>query len=88
MTRTDALLAELAARHGNRQPFLTAVRPMVERILAPGLEDTLRIHLLELLAETCERDTAIRVHSEAARAGFADLFERLKAMVLALGKRR
>lgn len=87
MTRTDALLAELAARHGNRQPFLTAVRPMVERILAPDLADSLRIHLLELLAETCERDTTIRVHTEAARAGWAEFFTRLEAMVLALGKR-
>lgn len=87
MTRVDALLAELAARHGNQEPFLTAVRPLVERILEPGLTDDRRVHLLEFLAETCERDVAIRANGERARRAWVEFFEHLKQIVLRLSHR-
>jgi hypothetical protein len=78
MTRVDSLLQELSARHGNRDPrFLAAVRPMVERILAPGLADEARTSLLEMLAETCERDVAVRRDCAAAREHLAAFFAQL-----------
>lgn len=61
MTRADSLLNELSLRHRNRDArFLAAVRPLVERIVDPSLPEPARVSLLELLAETFERDTQVR----------------------------
>jgi hypothetical protein len=68
MTRVDALIAELSARHQNRDPrFLAAVRPLVERLLDPATPEPARVPLLELLAETFERDVAVRANCAAAQ---------------------
>lgn len=67
MPRVESLLLELQARHRNQDPrFLEAVRPMAERILDPTLSDAARVQLLELLAETFERDVQIRAATAAS----------------------
>ncbi|MFM1872649.1 MAG: hypothetical protein RL398_2071 [Planctomycetota bacterium] len=82
MTRIDSLLEELQTRHRNDDPrFLAAVRPMVERILDPGTPDAARVPLLELLAETFERDVAIRASTAQAQRAWHDWFEALKRML-------
>jgi hypothetical protein len=79
MTRTDTILSELANRHRNTDPaFLAAVRPMVERILDPCTPEPARVPLLELLAETFERDAGMRRDFAAIRAGLERLFEHLR----------
>ncbi len=71
VARVDSLIAELSSRHRNEDPrFLTAVRPIAERILALPLPDDRRCALLEMLAETFERDVAIRVNTAAAIEGW------------------
>lgn len=73
MDRVDALLSELSARHHNQDPrFLTAVRPMVEGILDPRIREQDRVGLLELLAETFERDVQVRVDCERARVAWSE----------------
>ena len=75
MERVDSLLEELASRHRNRDPrFLAAVRPMVAGILDVRTPDGSRIALLELLAETFERDVQVRNDCASAQAGLASLF--------------
>lgn len=82
MSRVEALLEELSARHGNREPrFHAAVRPLLERILAPGLGEAQRLPLLELLAETFERDAAVRRDAAAARACLRQWFANLRRLL-------
>ena len=74
MSRVDTLLRELSTRHANSdQRFLAEVRPLVEKIVDPALPVDARVPLLELLAETFERDRRIRRDTEAARAGLRAL---------------
>lgn len=85
MTRVDSLLLELQSRHRNHDPrFLAAVRPMVERILDPTMPEASRVPLLELLAETFERDVQVRKDMATARAGWAAFFAKLKALLQGL----
>ena len=73
MSRVDALLSELAARHRQSDPrFLAAVRPLAEKILDPMLPVAARVPLLEMLAETFERDVGIRREGDAARAALRE----------------
>ncbi|MCB9884542.1 MAG: hypothetical protein H6838_03565 [Planctomycetes bacterium] len=82
MTRVDALMLELQARHNNNDPrFLTAVRPLVERILDPGTPEDARVPLLEMLAETFERDVAIREATAQSLAAWRDFFANLKKLL-------
>jgi hypothetical protein len=82
MTRTDAILAELSRRHDHHHPgFLAAVRPLVDRILEPGLAEPARRHLMELLAETFERDVQVRRDIASAQAASRDFFELLRRLV-------
>ena len=82
MTRTDALIAELSRRHSNTDPrFLAEVRPLVERILDPQIEEAARVRLLELLAETFERDARMREDFRRARAGFDAFFAHLRSLL-------
>lgn len=82
MTRVDSLLQELSARHANHDPrFLQAVRPMVERILDPGLAEGTRTSLLEMLAETFERDVEVRRDCAAAREHLAAFFAQLMKLL-------
>lgn len=82
MDRADTLIAELASRHQNQDPrFLAAVRPMVVNILDAHTPEDARIPLLELLAETFERDVANRKNCEAARIAWAQWFEHLKRLL-------
>lgn len=73
MDRADSLLLELQHRHRNHDPrFLAAVRPMVDRILDPGMPIAARVPLLELLAETFQRDAEIRSDTAASLRGLAE----------------
>lgn len=82
MERIDSLLLELSARHRNQDPrFLTAVRPMVATILDSGTPTAARVPLLELLAETFERDVQIRRDIAAAQAAWRDFFARLQRLL-------
>ena len=79
--RLDALMDELAARHGNDAAFLASVRPMAERILDPGTPEDARPALLELLAETCERDVAVKRNCEKAVNGLQQWFSNLERTI-------
>lgn len=82
MDRADSLIHELSTRHQNLdERFLAAVRPMVGKILDEGTPDHARVPLMELLAETFERDVQIRRDMAAARAAWNDFFERLRRML-------
>lgn len=82
MDRVDALIQELSARHANDdERFLAAVRPMVERILDPAMPEEHRVPLLELLAESFERDVQVRRDLQQARENWARFFEALKQML-------
>ncbi len=82
MTRIDSLLEELSARHRNQDPrFLAAVRPLAERILDPATPEPSRVPLLELLAETFERDARTRTDLAAASALWAQFFARLRRLL-------
>lgn len=82
MTRVDSLLAELQSRHRNDDPrFLAAVRPMAERILDPQTPDHARVPLLEMLAETFERDVQVRRDLAKARANWGEFFAHLKKLM-------
>lgn len=82
MDRVDSLIHELSTRHQNSNPrFLAAVRPMVVNILDPATPEEARVPLMEMLAETFERDVQVRRDSEATKVALAAFFERLKRML-------
>ena len=82
MNRVDAVLDELSSRHQNTDArFLAAIRPIVERILAPDTPASARVGLMELLAETFERDVQIRQDIAAARQGIVDFFDTLRRLI-------
>lgn len=82
MTRVDALMLELQARHHNHDPrFLCAVRPLVERILDPGTPQAARVPLLEMLAETFERDVVIRTATAQSLAAWRSWFANLEKLL-------
>ncbi len=80
MTRAESLIRELTARSGNDDvAFLGAVRPLVEKILDAATPEAARVPLLELLAETFERDVQVRRDLAVARRGWIELLQRLRA---------
>lgn len=82
MERVDSLLQELASRHRNDDPrFLAAVRPMVVTILDPATPEQARVPLLELLAETFERDVQVRRDLGRARASWDGFFASLRKLL-------
>lgn len=82
MQRIDSLLAELTARHRNHDArFLAAVRPMAERILDPATPESARVPLMEMLAETFERDVGIRRDMARLRADMAQFFANLRKLL-------
>lgn len=82
MTRVDSLLLELSSRHRNHDPrFLAAVRPMVERIVDPATPEQARVPLLEMLAETFERDLQVRTDLAKAQQHWVDFFAHLKKLL-------
>jgi len=82
MNRVDAILSELSARHHKvSAEFLVAVRPMVERILDPNTPEHTRVPLLELLAETVERDVKVRDDAVAARAELVEFFAAIRRAI-------
>lgn len=82
MERVDSLLQELASRHRNDDPgFLAAVRPMVVTILDPATPEHARVPLLELLAETFERDVQVRRDIGRARASWENFFVSLRKLL-------
>ncbi len=66
MTRVDRILTELRARHGSDECFEARLRPMLERIVDPAMSEECQVGLLEIVAETCERNTQIRRDGKAA----------------------
>ena len=83
MDRVDTLLTELSARHRNHDPrFLTAVRPLVASILDDGTPADKRVPLLELLAETFERDVQVRRDCEEARVALQQFLTLLRQLLL------
>lgn len=82
MERVDSLLSELSSRHHNQDPrFLAAVRPMVVTILDPATPEQARVPLLELLAETFERDVQVRRDLDKALAGWNRFFAALRKLL-------
>lgn len=82
MDRADTLIRELSARHGNTdERFLVAVRPIVDKILDDATPEDARVPLLELLAETFERDVQVRNDLQRARVAWADFFALLQRML-------
>ena len=82
MDRVDSLISELSTRHKNASPrFLAAVRPMVVSILDPATPEEARVPLMEMLAETFERDVQVRRDTEATKVALASFFERLKQLL-------
>jgi len=82
MDRVDSLLQELSSRHRNHDArFLAAVRPLVVTILDGATPVHARVSLLELLAETFERDVQVRRDCAAAQAAWASWFESLKRLL-------
>ncbi|MBZ0150616.1 MAG: hypothetical protein K8J09_03720 [Planctomycetes bacterium] len=82
MDRVDSLLSELSSRHRNADPaFLAAVRPMVGGILEPGPPEHARVPLLEMLAETFERDVQIREDLQRARQAWSQFMARLQRLL-------
>lgn len=80
MTRAESLIRELTARSGNDDvAFLDAVRPLVEKILDAATPEAARVPLLEMLAETFERDVQVRRDLAVARRGWTELMQRLRA---------
>lgn len=79
--RVDGLLAELQARHKTQPEFMEQLRPLLERILDDDTPEDCRPRLLELVAETCERQTRIAQATEALRAAFEEMFELMRLMV-------
>jgi len=76
MDRVDTLITELSSRHHNTdEKFLTAVRPIVEKILDDKTPEEARVPLLEMLAETFERDVNIRTNGEAAQLAWKQFTE-------------
>jgi len=82
MDRVDTLIAELSCRHQNTDSrFLTAVRPIVVKILDAKTPADARVPLLEMLAETFERDVTVRADGESARKAWAQFTELLKRLL-------
>ena len=67
MSRVDSLIAELRARHGDDGNFFDHLRPLIEKIFDPATPEQSRNSLLELAAETCERNQEIRSNCDAAQ---------------------
>ena len=84
MTRVESLLTELSQRHRNSDPrFLAAVRPIVERIVDPALSEDVRVPLLELLAETFERDVQVRLDLRRMRQAWDQMVVDLQKLLSA-----
>ncbi|MFT4512492.1 MAG: hypothetical protein ACI89X_000527 [Planctomycetota bacterium] len=82
MDRVDTLIGELVSRHSNSHPkFLAAVRPVVVKILDDKTPEEARVPLLEMLAETFERDVESRASCEAARVACADWVDAIKRLL-------
>ena len=77
MTRVDRILAELRARHDNDDRFAERLRPMLERIVDPAVSEACQVGLLELVAETCERNTQIRTDGKAALVAWGEYVQSL-----------
>ncbi|MCC6672557.1 MAG: hypothetical protein IT458_15945 [Planctomycetes bacterium] len=84
--RVSSILAELGARHGSDQAFLESLRPTVAKIVDPTLPDEVRVHLMELLADTCERERLIRQNTEQVQAHWQEFFSRLANLIRRLDR--
>lgn len=82
MDRIESLLRELSSRHRNDDPrFLDAVRPMVVAILDQRTPEVARVPLLEMLAETFERDVQVRRDCAAARSAWDEFVVSLRKLM-------
>lgn len=78
--RTTRILAELTERYDLQADFVQKVRPMVDTIFSDDIKDEDRTALLEVLAETCERDLRMRKGSAALREALTGLVDTLKEL--------
>ncbi|MBI4878649.1 MAG: hypothetical protein HY812_03185 [Planctomycetes bacterium] len=76
-SRVDGLLAELASRYSLTERFLAELRPTLVTILADEQLSAHRTHLLEQVAETCQRDQELRRAFAALRRSLQQFFARL-----------
>lgn len=79
--RLERILGELEQRYGLEPRLAERLRPVLARILEPQTPEEARPGLLTLLAETCERQAAVRADCERAAAGFEALFQELARML-------
>jgi hypothetical protein len=86
--RTTRLLDELTLRYKLEDRFLDKVKPIAENILALDMPEGRRTELLEMLAETCQRDLTIREATSAAREAWQSFMEDLSRLAEILYKRR
>lgn len=88
MSRVDSLIAELRARHGNEELFFDHLRPLVVKIFDPATPEESRNSLLELVAETCERNHEDKVNFAAAQKAWQDHMDHLIEMLRRISDRQ
>lgn len=83
--RSERILAELSYRYDLKNSFVERLRPWVDRIVDEEIPEHQQIALLELLAETCERQKRIdesTLEAQRALKGFVsamkELFDRVQ----------
>lgn len=81
VSRVDSLLAELTARHGLSADYAARLRPLVERLLEPGIPEATRPALMELLAETCERQRRIEESGKQMKQAVQEFFAELGKLI-------
>ena len=79
--RVDSLLAELEARYPTGDGFVDTLRPMAERILDAGTPEQHRPALLEMLAETCDRQIQIERNCARAIEAWRGFIDQLKILL-------
>ena len=84
VSRVDGLLGELKSRHGTEAQFMERLRPMVENILGEDTPDHMRSELLELLAETCDRQVKIQRDGVKMREAFQSFFANIGQLLATL----
>lgn len=89
--RVEKILAELQSRYDLQDDFLAKLRPMVSTVLSDEIDDEQRTGLLEMVAETCERDLRLRKGSVALKSALQSLVDTLRELhdkVRELGERQ
>ncbi len=85
--RSDRLLSELKQRYGLSKRFVDKVRPVVGQILDLEIPEGKRTELLELLAESCQRDSLIRKSTAEATLGWQRFMAELERLAEIISRR-